>query len=77
MLEARARLPRAAARATFAVHHHCSRSRDSSVENLKLDEMANDRTWLSCTMILPLPKKVRPDRDPAGCDRRPYTICKK
>ena len=54
----------------FAVHHHMlTQAGIHLVENLKLDEMANDRTWLSCTMILPLREKGA-----AGSAIRPVAI---
>jgi kynurenine formamidase len=39
----------------FAVHHHCLvKAGIHQIQNAKLDELANDRVWLSCTIILPL-----------------------
>jgi kynurenine formamidase len=39
----------------FAVHHHMlTQMGIHHIENAKLDELARDRVWLSCTMILPL-----------------------
>ncbi len=39
----------------FAIHHHCLvEAGIHQIQNAKLDEMARDRVWLSCTMILPL-----------------------
>jgi kynurenine formamidase len=39
----------------FGVHHHMlSQAGIHLVENAKLDELAADRVWTSCTMILPL-----------------------
>lgn len=39
----------------FAVHHHCLvEAGIHQIQNAKLDELARDRVWLSCTIILPL-----------------------
>jgi kynurenine formamidase len=39
----------------FAIHHHCLvKAGIHQIQNAKLDELARDRVWLSCTMILPL-----------------------
>jgi kynurenine formamidase len=39
----------------FAVHHHCLvKAGIHQIQNAKLDELARDRVWLSCTVILPL-----------------------
>jgi kynurenine formamidase len=54
----------------FAVHHHMlTQAGIHHVENTKLDEMARDRVWLSCTMILPLREKGA-----AGSAIRPVAI---
>jgi kynurenine formamidase len=54
----------------FAVHHHMlTQAGIHLVENTKLDEMARDRVWLSCTMILPLREKGA-----AGSAIRPVAI---
>ena len=54
----------------FAVHHHMlTQAGVHHVENAKLDEMARDRVWLSCTMILPLR-----ERGAAGSAIRPIAI---
>ena len=54
----------------FAVHHHMlTQAGIHLVENAKLDEMARDRVWLSCTMILPLREKGA-----AGSAIRPVAI---
>src|SRR5439155_424260 len=54
----------------FAVHHHMlTQAGIHHVENAKLDEMARDRVWLSCTMILPLREKGA-----AGSAIRPVAI---
>ena len=54
----------------FAVHHHMlTQAGIHLVENMKLDEMASDHTWLSCTMILPLLEKGA-----AGSAIRPVAI---
>ncbi len=39
----------------FAVHHHCLvKAGIHQIQNARLDELARDRVWLSCTVILPL-----------------------
>ena len=39
----------------FAVHHHCLvEAGIHQIQNVKLDEVARDRVWLSATFILPL-----------------------
>ena len=39
----------------FAIHHHCLVTAGiHQIQNAKLDELARDRVWLSCTIILPL-----------------------
>jgi kynurenine formamidase len=54
----------------FAVHHHMlTQAGVHLVENVKLDDMARDRTWLACTMILPLREKGA-----AGSAIRPVAI---
>jgi len=54
----------------FAVHHHMlAQAGIHLVENAKLDEMANDKVWTSCTMILPLR-----DKGAAGSAVRPVAI---
>jgi kynurenine formamidase len=54
----------------FAVHHHMlTQAGVHHVENAKLDELARDRVWLSCTMILPLREKGA-----AGSGVRPVAI---
>ena len=54
----------------FAVHHHMlSQAGVHLVENAKLDELARDQVWLSCTMILPLREKGG-----AGSAIRPVAI---
>jgi kynurenine formamidase len=41
--------------APFAIHHHfLVKAGIHQIQNAKLDELARDRVWLSCTMILPL-----------------------
>ena len=39
------------------------------IENARLDELAADRVWLSCTMVLPLR-----DQGAAGSALRPVAI---
>jgi kynurenine formamidase len=42
----------------FAVHHHMlSQAGIHLIENAKLDELAADRVWTSCTLVLPLLEK--------------------
>jgi kynurenine formamidase len=42
----------------FAVHHHMlTQMGIHHIENAKLDELAKDKVWTSCTMILPLLEK--------------------
>jgi kynurenine formamidase len=39
----------------FAIHHHCLvQAGIHQIQNVKLDELARDRVWVSCTIILPL-----------------------
>ena len=54
----------------FAVHHHMiTQAGIHHVENAKLDELARDKVWTSCTMILPLR-----ERGAAGSAIRPVAI---
>jgi len=54
----------------FAVHHHMlSQAGIHLLENAKLDELAADRVWTSCTMILPLREKGA-----AGSAVRPVSV---
>jgi kynurenine formamidase len=54
----------------FAIHHHMlTQLGIHHVENAKLDMMARDRVWTSCTMILPLLEKGA-----AGSAIRPVSI---
>jgi len=54
----------------FAVHHHMlAQAGIHLIENGKLDELAADRVWTSCTMILPLR-----DKGAAGSAVRPVAI---
>ena len=54
----------------FAVHHHMlTQAGIHHLENIKLDELARDRVWLSCTMVLPLREKGA-----AGSPIRPVAI---
>jgi kynurenine formamidase len=54
----------------FAVHHHMlAQAGIHLIENAKLDELAADRVWTSCTMILPLR-----DQGAAGSEVRPVAI---
>jgi kynurenine formamidase len=54
----------------FAVHHHMlTQMGIHQIENAKLDAMARDQVWLSCTMVLPLREKGA-----AGSAVRPIAI---
>ena len=54
----------------FAVHHHMlTQLGIHHIENAKLDSMAKNRVWTSCTMILPLLEKGA-----AGSAIRPVAI---
>jgi kynurenine formamidase len=54
----------------FAVHHHMlAQAGIHLMENAKLDELAAERVWTSCTMILPLREKGA-----AGSAVRPVAI---
>ena len=54
----------------FAVHHHLlAQAGIHLLENAKLDELANDRVWTSCALILPLR-----DRGAAGSAVRPVAF---
>ncbi len=54
----------------FAVHHHMlTQMGILHIENAKLDEMARDKLWTSCTMILPLRERGSP-----GSALRPVAI---
>jgi len=54
----------------FAVHHHLlTQAGVHLIENAKLDEMARDKVWLSCTLVLPLREKGA-----AGSAIRPVAI---
>ncbi|TAN53399.1 MAG: cyclase family protein [Betaproteobacteria bacterium] len=54
----------------FAVHHHMlTQLGIHHIENAKLDELARDRVWTSCAMILPLR-----EQGSAGSAIRPVSI---
>jgi kynurenine formamidase len=54
----------------FAVHHHMlAQAGIHLIENAKLDELAAERVWTSCTIILPLR-----DKGAAGSAIRPVAI---
>jgi kynurenine formamidase len=54
----------------FALHHHMlTQMGIHHIENAKLDEIANDRVWTSCTMILP-PR----EKGSAGAAVRPVAV---
>ena len=54
----------------FAVHHHMlTQMGIHHIENAKLDELARDRVWTSCTMILPARQQGA-----AGAEVRPVAI---
>jgi kynurenine formamidase len=62
--------PDAPAGLPFSVHHHLlTQLGVHQVENARLGEMAKDRVWTSCTMILPLLEKGA-----AGSAIRPVSI---
>ncbi len=54
----------------FAVHHHLlTQAGIHHIENAKLDELARDKVWTSCTLILPAREKGA-----AGAAVRPVAI---
>jgi len=54
----------------FAVHHHLlTQMGIHHIENAKLDELARDKVWTSCTLVLPLR-----DKGAAGSAVRPVAI---
>ena len=54
----------------FAVHHHMlTQMGIHHIENAKLDELARDKVWTSCTMILPAREKGA-----AGAAVRPVAV---
>ena len=54
----------------FAVHHHLlTQLGIHHIENTKLDELARDRIWTSCTLILPARHKGA-----AGAEVRPVAV---
>jgi kynurenine formamidase len=54
----------------FAVHHHnLAKAGIHNIQNAKLDTLAADRVWTSCTMILPLRS-----RGASGSPVRPVAI---
>ena len=54
----------------FALHHHMlTQMGIHHIENAKLDQIANDKAWTSCTMILP-PR----EKGSAGAAVRPVSI---
>ena len=54
----------------FALHHHMlTQMGIHHIENAKLDELANDKVWTSCTMILP-PR----EKGSAGAAVRPVAV---
>lgn len=54
----------------FAVHHQLlTQAGIHLLENMKLDEMARDKVWASCTMVLPLR-----EQGAAGSPVRPVAI---
>ena len=54
----------------FALHHHMlTQMGIHHIENAKLDELANDKVWTSCTMILP-----QREKGSAGAAVRPIAI---
>jgi kynurenine formamidase len=54
----------------FAIHHHMlTQAGIHHIENAKLDELARDRVWTSCTLILPAREKGA-----AGAAVRPVAV---
>jgi kynurenine formamidase len=54
----------------FAVHHHMlTQLGIHHIENAKLDELARDKVWTACTVILPVRQKGA-----AGAEVRPVAI---
>lgn len=54
----------------FAIHHHMLTQKGiHQIENAKLDELARDKVWTSCTMILPAREKGA-----AGAAVRPVAV---
>ncbi len=54
----------------FAIHHHMlTQAGIHHIENAKLDELARDKVWTSCTLILPAREKGA-----AGAAVRPVAI---
>jgi len=54
----------------FALHHHMlTQMGIHHIENAKLDEIANDKVWTSCTMILP-----QREKGSAGAAVRPVAV---
>ena len=54
----------------FVIHHHnLTQSGIHQIQNMKLDELARDKVWTSCTMILPLREKGN-----SGSPVRPVAI---
>lgn len=54
----------------FALHHHMlTQMGIHHIENAKLDELARDKVWTSCTMVLPLREKGS-----AGSAIRPIAV---
>ncbi|MFY9316755.1 MAG: cyclase family protein [Burkholderiales bacterium] len=54
----------------FALHHHMlTQTGIHHIENAKLDEIANDKVWTACTMILP-----QREKGSAGAAVRPVAV---
>jgi kynurenine formamidase len=54
----------------FAIHHqNLAKAGIHNIQNAKLDELAADKVWTSCTMILPLRS-----RGASGSPVRPVAI---
>jgi kynurenine formamidase len=54
----------------FALHHHLlTQMGIHHIENAKLDELARDKVWTSCTIVLPILEKGS-----AGSPIRPVAI---
>ena len=52
-------------------HYNLTQSGIHQIQNMKLDELARDKVWTSCTMILPLRSQGN-----SGSPVRPVAICK-
>ena len=70
LLAGKAGRPRHPPGLPFAVHHHMlTQMGIHHIENAKLDELARDQVWTSCTLILPARQKGA-----AGAEVRPAAL---